>query len=285
MKTWFITGASRGFGRIWAEAALLRGDKVAATARKSADFADLTERFGEAVLPLALDVTNAEQVRQTVAQAHQHFGRLDVILNNAGYTLIGTVEEASEADVRALFDTNYFWMLRVVQAALPLLRQQGGGNILGVSSGMGIVAVRWSASTAPRMDGRSVPRKSRARGQGLWHQGDPDRARRLCHGICEPLFGEEGGGNGSGIFPCGQRLAGSIPSCVTRKASAKTSNAAPLSSLDSRAEILASSSLNEFTTYRPWATNSSGDAWEPVFHICVLEKAPSIRQQPKSHFM
>jgi NAD(P)-dependent dehydrogenase (short-subunit alcohol dehydrogenase family) len=141
MKTWFITGASRGFGRIWAEAALSRGDKVAATARKSADVADLTERFGEAVLPLALDVTNAKQVRQTVAQAHRHFGRLDVVLNNAGYTLIGTVEEASEADVRALFDTNYFGMLRLVQAALPLLRQQGGGNILGVSSGMGIVAV------------------------------------------------------------------------------------------------------------------------------------------------
>ena len=125
MKTWFITGASRGFGRIWAEAALLRGDKVAATARKSADVADLTERFGEAVLPLALDVTNAEQVRQTVAQAHQHFGRLDVVLNNAGYTLIGTVEEASEADVRALFDTNYFWMLRVVQAAPALAAATG----------------------------------------------------------------------------------------------------------------------------------------------------------------
>jgi len=141
MKTWFITGASRGFGRIWAEAALSRGDKVTATARKLADVADLAERFGDAVLTLALDVTDPEQVRQVVAQAHAHFGRLDVILNNAGYALVGTVEEASEADVRALFDTNYFGMLRVIQAALPLLRKQGSGHILGVSSTFGIVTM------------------------------------------------------------------------------------------------------------------------------------------------
>jgi NAD(P)-dependent dehydrogenase (short-subunit alcohol dehydrogenase family) len=141
MKTWFITGACRGFGRIWAEAALTRGDKVAATARKLADVADLTQRFGDAALPLALDVTDANQVRQVVAQAHKHFGKLDVVLNNAGYTLVGTVEEAGEADVRALFETNFFGTVRVIQAALPLLRQQGSGHIVGVSSGMGIVAV------------------------------------------------------------------------------------------------------------------------------------------------
>jgi len=139
-KVWFITGASRGFGRVWAEAALQRGDKVAATARTLADVADLTERFGDSVLPLALDVTDVDQVRQAVAQAHAHFGRLDVVLNNAGYSLVGTVEEAGEADVRAEFDTNYFGTLRVIQAALPLLRQQGSGHILGVSSTVGLVA-------------------------------------------------------------------------------------------------------------------------------------------------
>ncbi len=139
-KVWFITGTSRGFGRVWAEAALGRGDKVAATARKTADIADLKERFGDAVLPLALDVTDADQVRQSVQQAHAHFGRLDVVLNNAGYSLVGTIEEAGEADVRAEFDTNYFGALRVIQAALPLLRQQGGGHILGVSSTLGHVA-------------------------------------------------------------------------------------------------------------------------------------------------
>jgi NAD(P)-dependent dehydrogenase (short-subunit alcohol dehydrogenase family) len=140
-KVWFITGASRGFGRIWAEAALKRGDKVAATARSLSDIADLKDRFGDAALPLALDVTDAGQVRQVVAQAHAHFGRLDIVLNNAGYSLVGTAEEASEADVRAVFDTNYFGTLRVIQAALPLLRQQGGGHILGVSSGLGLLTM------------------------------------------------------------------------------------------------------------------------------------------------
>lgn len=140
-KTWFITGASRGFGRIWAHAALERGDKVAATARSLDGLADLKERFGDSVLPLALDVTNAEQVQQTVQQAHAHFGQLDVVLNNAGYSLVGTTEEASEAEVRAMFDTNYFGTLRVIQAALPLLRQQGHGHILGVSSTLGHLAM------------------------------------------------------------------------------------------------------------------------------------------------
>ena len=138
-KVWFITGASRGFGRIWAEAALERGDTVAATARDVASVADLAERFGDAVLPLALDVTDADRVRDAVQQAHAHFGRLDVVVNNAGYSLVGMIEEAAEADVRALFDANYFGTLRVVQAVLPLLRQQGGGHILGVSSSLGIV--------------------------------------------------------------------------------------------------------------------------------------------------
>ena len=139
-KVWFITGASRGFGRIWTEAALKRGDKVAATARNTASIADFSGRFGDAVLPLALDVTNAEQVRQTVQEAHAHFGRLDIVVNNAGYSLVGTVEETSEADVRAEFDANYFGTLRVIQAALPLLRQQGSGHILGVSSTVGLAA-------------------------------------------------------------------------------------------------------------------------------------------------
>ena len=105
------------------------------------DLADLAARFGDSVLPLALDVTNGDQVREAVQQAHMHFGKLNVIVNNAGYSLVGTVEEASEADVRAEFDTNYFGTLRVIQAALPLLRAQGSGHILGVSSTLGHVAI------------------------------------------------------------------------------------------------------------------------------------------------
>ena len=140
-KIWFITGTSRGFGRVWAEAALKRGDKVAATARKLASIADLKEKYGEKVLTLELDVTNAEQVKAVVTQAHAHFGRLDIVLNNAGYSLVGTIEEASADDVRALYETNIFGSLSVIQAALPLLRKQGGGHILGTSSGLGHVAM------------------------------------------------------------------------------------------------------------------------------------------------
>ncbi len=140
-KTWFITGASRGFGRIWAEAALKRGDRVTATARKLADVADLAERFGDTVLPLALDVTDSAQVQQAVHQAYAHFGRLDVLVNNAGASLFAATEEASDEQIRGLFDANYFGMVRVLRAALPLLRKQGSGHILGVSSGLGITAL------------------------------------------------------------------------------------------------------------------------------------------------
>jgi NAD(P)-dependent dehydrogenase (short-subunit alcohol dehydrogenase family) len=140
-KTWFITGASRGFGRIWAEAALKRGDRVTATARKLTDVAELKERFGDAVLPLALDVTDSEQVPQVVHQAYEHFGRLDVLVNNAGTSLFAATEEASDEQIRDLFDANYLGMVRVLRAALPLLRKQGSGHILGVSSGLGITAL------------------------------------------------------------------------------------------------------------------------------------------------
>ena len=140
-KVWFITGASRGFGRVWADAALKRGDLVAATARTLESIADLKDKYGAKVLTLELDVTRPEQVKTAVAQAHAHFGRLDVVLNNAGYPLIGTIEEASAEDVRALYDTNIFGTLCVIQAALPLLRKQGYGHILGISSTLGHVTM------------------------------------------------------------------------------------------------------------------------------------------------
>lgn len=141
MKTWFITGSSRGLGRIWAEAALERGDHVAATARKLDSIADLKERFGDAVLPLALDVSHPDQAQQAVEQAHSHFGQLDVVINNAAYPLVGTIEEASEKDIRAQFETNFYGTLRVIKAVLPILRKQGHGHIIGVSSTLGIVAM------------------------------------------------------------------------------------------------------------------------------------------------
>ena len=140
-KVWFITGASRGFGRVWAEAALQRGDKVAATARNLQSIAALKEKYRNNVLTLELDVTKPEQVKSAVTQAHAHFGRLDVVLNNAGYSFVGTIEEASADDVRAMYDTNIFGALSVIQAALPLLRKQGGGHILGTSSNLGHVVL------------------------------------------------------------------------------------------------------------------------------------------------
>jgi NADP-dependent 3-hydroxy acid dehydrogenase YdfG len=136
-KVWFITGASRGFGRVWTEAALERGDKVAATARSVESIAGLQKKYGENVLTLELDVTKPDQVKAAVNDAHTHFGRLDLVLNNAGYSLVGTIEEASADDIRAQYETNILGPVAVIQAALPLLRQQGYGHILGTSSNVG----------------------------------------------------------------------------------------------------------------------------------------------------
>ncbi|MGM3175784.1 SDR family NAD(P)-dependent oxidoreductase [Dickeya lacustris] len=140
-KVWFITGASRGFGRRFTEAALQRGDNVAATARTLGALADLTAVYGSALLPLALDVTDKTAVTAAVNQAHAHFGRLDVVVNNAGYGVFGMVEEISERDVRTQFDTNVLGPLWVTQAALPYLRAQRGGHIIMLSSLLGLASL------------------------------------------------------------------------------------------------------------------------------------------------
>jgi NAD(P)-dependent dehydrogenase (short-subunit alcohol dehydrogenase family) len=139
-KTWFITGASRGFGREWAIAALERGDTVAATARDTASLDDLVAKFGDSLLPLRLDVTDRDAVFAAVGQAHAHYGRLDVVVNNAGYGQFGMVEELTESEARAQIETNLFGALWVTQAVLPFLREQGSGHILQVSSIGGISA-------------------------------------------------------------------------------------------------------------------------------------------------
>lgn len=139
-KVWFITGTSRGFGYEWADAALERGDRVAATARDAASLHGLVEKYGDAVLPLTLDVNSREAAFAAVRQAHDRFGRLDVIVNNAGYGQFGLIEELSEAEVRDQFETNVFGALWVTQAALPFLRAQGSGHIIQVSSIGGISA-------------------------------------------------------------------------------------------------------------------------------------------------
>jgi NAD(P)-dependent dehydrogenase (short-subunit alcohol dehydrogenase family) len=140
VKTWFITGTSRGFGYEWAKAALSRGDRVAATARNTASLTDLVAEFGDAILPIELDVTDRAADFAAVQQAHDHFGALDVVVNNAGYGLFGAVEEISEELARAQLETNFFGALWISQAALPFLRAQGSGHILQVSSIGGIAA-------------------------------------------------------------------------------------------------------------------------------------------------
>ncbi|MEC5167677.1 SDR family oxidoreductase [Glaciihabitans sp. GrIS 2.15] len=139
-KVWFITGTSRGFGREWAIAALDRGDRVAATARNTDSLAELVEQYGDAILPISLDVTDKEAATAAVAQAHEHFGRLDVVINNAGFGHFGFVEEITEDEARAQMETNLFGALWVTQAALPFLRAQRSGHIIQVSSIGGISA-------------------------------------------------------------------------------------------------------------------------------------------------
>ncbi|MET9344660.1 SDR family NAD(P)-dependent oxidoreductase, partial [Nonomuraea sp. NPDC003804] len=140
-KVWFVTGSSRGLGRDFVEAALSRGDQVAATARTTAGFDDLVAAYGEAVLPLELDVTDKAAVFDSVKRAKEHFGRLDVIVNNAGYAQVGAIEELTEQHLRDQLETNLFGAVWVIQAALPYLREQGAGHIIQLSSAAGLLAM------------------------------------------------------------------------------------------------------------------------------------------------
>ena len=139
-KTWFITGASKGFGREWTEAALERGDNVAGTARNLGDLDDLIENYGDTFLPIQLDVTDRDADFAAVNRAAEHFGQLDIVINNAGYGHFGMIEELSEDDMRAQMETNFFGALWITQAALPIMRAQGSGHIIQVSSIGGISA-------------------------------------------------------------------------------------------------------------------------------------------------
>lgn len=132
-KTWFITGASRGFGALIAERALQRGDAVVATARRPEM---VVERLGQHpnLLAVALDVNDEAQAHAAARAAIERFGRIDVLLNNAGFGLLGAVEEASASEVEAVFRTNVFGLLAVTRAVLPHMRRQRAGRILNVSS-------------------------------------------------------------------------------------------------------------------------------------------------------
>lgn len=133
-QTWFITGSSRGFGRALVLAALRAGDRVVATARKPEQLDDIVAEFGDSILPLALDVTDANRVADALHEARERFGRIDVVVNNAGYANVAPIETASEEDFRRQFETNFWGVYHVSRAAIPLLREQGSGLIIQFSS-------------------------------------------------------------------------------------------------------------------------------------------------------
>lgn len=138
-KTWLITGANRGLGRVFATAALKRGDKVAATSRSLAGLDDLVADYGDRIVPLQLDVTDRSACVSVVATAAERLGRLDVVVNNAGYGLFGMVEEVSEKQMRDQMEVNYFGLFNMTQAVLPLLRDQGFGHIVQISTVGGVM--------------------------------------------------------------------------------------------------------------------------------------------------
>ena len=139
-RPWFITGASRGFGRSFTQAALAAGDRVAATARDTSSLNDLAAEHGDAILPIELDVTDHDAVFAAVRAAHDGLGHLDVVVNNAGYGVSGAIEELTEDQARRQIEVNLFGALWVTQAALPFLREQGSGWIIQVSSIGGLAA-------------------------------------------------------------------------------------------------------------------------------------------------
>jgi NADP-dependent 3-hydroxy acid dehydrogenase YdfG len=140
-KTIFITGASRGFGKIWAHAFLKRGYRVAATARNVEALKELRDEFGTAILPIKLDVTDRAESVAAVRKAVDHFGAIDVLINNAGYGLFGTIEETSEKEARDQIETNVFGLLWITQAVLPVMRQAKKGHIIQVSSVLGVATL------------------------------------------------------------------------------------------------------------------------------------------------
>lgn len=135
---WFITGCSSGFGRAFAARVLARGQRVVATARDVTALEEFAARHPETCRALALDVTDAAQVKSAIAQTIDSFGRLDVLVNNAGYGLIGAFEELSPGEIAANFATNFFGALEVIRAALPALRAQRGGHIVNISAAAAI---------------------------------------------------------------------------------------------------------------------------------------------------
>jgi NAD(P)-dependent dehydrogenase (short-subunit alcohol dehydrogenase family) len=139
-KVWFITGCSTGFGRNLAMEALLQGNQVAVTSRNTDDVQDIVTQFRDRAVAIKLDVTNAQEVAAAVKQAQEKFGRIDVLVNNAGIGYFGAIEESEEAEYRRMFEINFFGLAAVTNAVLPIMRAQRSGHIVNISSIGGMVA-------------------------------------------------------------------------------------------------------------------------------------------------
>lgn len=133
-KVWFITGSSRGLGRALTEAVLAKGDQVAATARQPKQLDDLVTKYPQQILPLRLDVTNKKEITAAVEQAVKHFGRVDVLVNNAGFGVVGAAEAFTDEQVRSQLETNFYAPIEVTRVVLPYMRKQRSGRILQISS-------------------------------------------------------------------------------------------------------------------------------------------------------
>ncbi|HEX5144826.1 MAG TPA: oxidoreductase [Mycobacterium sp.] len=140
MARWLITGCSTGFGREIARAALDAGHSVAVTARRAESVSDIADEYGDRALPLALDVTDTAQIAAAIAATERAFGGIDVLVNNAGHGYLSAVEEGEDAEVRKLFDVNYFGTVDMMKAVLPQMRARGSGHIINISSMTGLVA-------------------------------------------------------------------------------------------------------------------------------------------------
>lgn len=157
-KVWLITGCSTGFGRSLAKEALALGNQVAVTARKVEDIQDLADQYPETALALRLDVTQPTQISEAVEKAHRHFGRIDVLVNNAGIGYFGAIEESEDEEVRRMFEINFFGLANMIKAVLPIMRSQKNGHIVNIASIGGLVgfpAVGFYNATKFAVDGLS----------------------------------------------------------------------------------------------------------------------------------
>jgi NAD(P)-dependent dehydrogenase (short-subunit alcohol dehydrogenase family) len=174
MSVWFITGASRGFGIEITRQAVGRGDQVAATARNPEAITEAVPDAGDALVALPLDVTSAGQAAAAVSATVARFGRIDALVNDAGRGLLGAVEEVSDAEARAVFDVNVFGLITVTRAVLPVMREQGAGTIINISSSGGFVGRAGWGSTARR----SSRSRALARAWGTNSHRSESRSRR-----------------------------------------------------------------------------------------------------------